>query len=90
MKRVHIVIFGDVNGVYFRSFIKDRAIELGLKGFTRNVPIRKVEVIVEGHEAKIEKLVELCKQGPRGAVIDDVKTEIHPFKGDFKTFRIVY
>lgn len=90
MKRVHIIVSGEVNGIYFRSFIKDRAIELGLVGYARNVPVRKVEVMVEGHEAKIDKLIELCKQGPRGAVIDNIKATTLPFKGEFKTFKIIY
>ncbi len=88
MKRVKILISGEVQGVYFRAFIKDRAEELGLNGYTKNVPIKKVEIIVEGHEAKIQKLVDLCRQGPRGALVNEVKTESLPFTGEFKSFRI--
>ncbi len=90
MKRVRFVISGDVQGIYYRAFIRDKALELGLNGFVHNLPNKKVEVIVEGHEAKIQRLYELCKQGPRGAIISEIKTTPLPFNGEFKTFRVTY
>lgn len=90
MKRVQFIVQGDVQGVYYRSFVKDRAGELGLNGFTRNLPNKTVEVLVEGHEAKIQKLLELCKQGPRNSHIENITTKVLPFTGEFKMFRIKY
>ncbi len=90
MKRVHILISGEVQGVYFRSFIKERAQELGLTGYVRNAPDHKVEAIVEGHELKINKLIEICKEGPLGAKVSQVKATTQPYKGEFKEFRVKY
>jgi len=90
MKRVQITIKGRVQGVFFRAFIKDRAIELGLTGYTRNVNTQVVEAIVEGHEIKINQLIEACKSGPSGAEIQEIKVTSLPYTGEFKQFRVKY
>ena len=88
MKRVRILISGEVSGVFFRAFIKDRAEELELKGYTKNTENKKVEVIVEGHELKINKLIDYCKQGPVGALVENVNTQTLPYTGEFNQFRV--
>jgi len=90
MKRVKITVSGNVRGVYFRAFIKDRANELGLTGYTKNTEDKKVEAIVEGHELKINKLIEYCKQGPIGSSIESLSTTTLPYTGEFKEFKIKY
>ena len=49
MKKVHAIIKGQVVGVYYRSFIKDRAEELGLNGYVKNIDNKTVELVIEGH-----------------------------------------
>ena len=88
MKKVKAIIKGQVVGVYYRTFIKDRAEELGLTGFVRNIDNHTVELIVEGHEAKIKKLLDLCNQGPHNALVEDIKTETLPYSKEFNMFRI--
>ena len=90
MKRVKITISGEVQGVFYRAFIKERAQEAGLTGYAKNIPGGKVEVIVEGHELKINKLIEYCRQGPVGAKVEKLETKTEPYKGEFKEFRIKY
>ena len=88
MDKVHIIINGFVQGIFFRSFIKERANELDLKGYARNLDRDKVEIIVEGHEAKINKFMEIIKKGPPGAEVKDLKAVKQPYKGEFKQFTI--
>ncbi|MBS3152822.1 acylphosphatase [Candidatus Woesearchaeota archaeon] len=90
MKKVIITISGDVQGIFFRAFVKDRANELGLTGYVRNTEDKKVEAVVEGHELKINKLIESCKEGPMGAKVNNVMTKTIPCTGEFKNFRIKY
>ena len=90
MKQVKIIISGEVQGIYFRAFIKDRASELGLTGYVKNLENHKIEVIAEGHELKLQKLVEHCKSGPPGAQIADVKINYLQYSGDFSRFKIKY
>ena len=90
MKKVHAIIKGQVVGVYYRSFIKDRAEELGLNGYVKNIDNKTVELVIEGHEAKIKRLLEFCKQGPPGALVDNIKTKSLPYDKEFNVFRVRY
>ena len=38
MKRVHIVVHGMVQGVFFRANTKEAADRLGLRGYAKNLP----------------------------------------------------
>jgi acylphosphatase len=75
MKRVHIIVTGRVQGVFFRAHTRDKARELGLKGWVRNLDSDKVEVLAEGPEEQIAKLVGFCNKGPDIARVDDVKVK---------------
>ena len=58
MKRIHLIISGDVQGVFFRHNTNKVGNRLGLKGFVRNLPDGKVEVVAEGDEKKLRELIE--------------------------------
>lgn len=73
MIRKHIFIKGKVTGVFFRAFIRERALELGLNGWVRNLDENTVEAVFEGEKEKVDKIIELCSNGPSRAVIKDIK-----------------
>jgi len=87
---VHIAITGIVQGVYFRAFVKDRALELDLKGYVKNIDRNKLEAIIEGHEAKIKKLIELIKKGPPGSEVNEIKVTKQQFQNEFNQFKVKY
>jgi acylphosphatase len=60
-------VSGRVQGVGFRFFVQRRARELGLTGFVRNLPDRRLEVAAEGPPADVQALVETVRAGPSGA-----------------------
>ncbi len=88
-KAVKIKIKGTVQGVFFRRFVKDNADSLGLKGFVRNLSSGEVEVFAEGEISDIDKLCELCKEGPKHSIIKEILIEEQPFQ-DFKEFKILH
>ncbi len=88
-KSVRLYIDGTVQGVFFRMFLKENAEKLNLKGFTRNLEDGKVEVFIEGNPEEVNKMIELCKKGPKHAQIRDVKIIPEKFQ-DFKTFKILH
>ncbi len=90
MNKAKILISGDVQGVFFRFFVRDKAEVLGLNGFVKNRGDKKVEVVVEGHELKIKKLIEECRVGPKGASVENIEVHMEPFKNEFSKFRIKY
>lgn len=89
-RRVHVLIFGKVQGVSFRYHTYELAKKLGITGWVRNTSDGKVEAVFEGDRDKIEKILEFCKRGPSLARVEKVEVKEEKFKGEFKDFKIVY
>jgi acylphosphatase len=63
-----------VQAVGFRQFVWSRAARLGLAGWVRNGDDgRSVEIEAEGPTDALERLLDLLRQGPYGARVDDVQ-----------------
>lgn len=90
MKRVHIWINGMVQGVFFRRSSVNKAIELGVQGWVRNLYDGRVEIVSEGTEEQLERLIDWCKKGPPGAYVEGVEVKWEVYSDEFKTFRIMY
>lgn len=86
--RAHIIVNGLVQGVGFRYFIYQKAIDLDLRGFVRNLYNGDVEIVVEGDKDKIQILIEHAKIGPRSAFVKNVKVDWEEDKNEFTDFRI--
>ena len=84
--RIHIFVYGDVHGVFFRANTTNTAKQLGVTGFVRNRSDGSVEVVAEGEKEKLEKLLEYCRHGPSAARVDNVKFEWEEYKGEFSDF----
>lgn len=89
MKRVAINIFGRVQKVGFRFSTLQKARELNINGFVRNLRDGSVEVEAEGEENQIEKFIEWCKIGPpysdvKKIMIEDI--EVMDTENSFKIF----
>ncbi len=83
------VVHGRVQGVYFRAFVQEKAEELGLNGYVRNLPSgRDVEVQVEGEREKLEKILYYLKEGPPISMVEEVKTTWSKSSGKFSSFRV--
>ncbi len=75
MIRRRVVVHGRVQGVFFRDTIRGHAERRGVSGWVRNNADGTVEAVLEGEPDAVERLVELCREGPHGAVVDRV--EVH-------------
>ena len=64
-KSVRLYISGIVQGIFFRSYIKENAEKLNIKGFVRNLEDGRVEVFIEGNPEEIRKMIEICRKGPK-------------------------
>ena len=65
----HIQIEGRVQGVGFRAFVLREARKRGLRGWVRNTRDGRVEALLIGFAADIDRVVEACRRGPAGAYI---------------------
>jgi acylphosphatase len=58
--RVHLIISGFVQGVFYRASTRDMAIRLGLKGWVGNLSNGNVEAVFEGPVEQLKQAVEWC------------------------------
>jgi acylphosphatase len=65
--RRRVVAHGQVQGVFFRANLKERAGALGLAGWARNRADGSLEACLEGPEPSVEQLVAWCAEGPEKA-----------------------
>ncbi len=84
--RVHLLVSGLVQGVFFRQSTVDEARRLGLAGWVRNLPDGRVEVEAEGERTAVEALVRFCGEGPPGARVDHVEQAWSAPRGDLGSF----
>jgi acylphosphatase len=65
-----VVISGRVQGVGYRAWAEVTAVELGVEGWVRNCRDGSVEAVLAGPEEVVLTMIELCRDGPRGARVD--------------------
>jgi acylphosphatase len=87
-QRLTAAVFGRVQGVGFRWFVRERAEGLGLVGWVRNRSDGAVELVAEGPAASLERLVDELREGPRGAYVTRVDVAHGPALGAFSMFEI--
>jgi len=91
MARLSATVYGRVQGVYFRYFVRNIARELGLKGYVRNLGSGDaVEVQAEGEKSQLDRLLEQLKVGPPGAWVKRVEIDWSAYSGQFTNFSIRY
>ncbi len=57
-KQLHVFWSGNVQGVGFRFTVERVALNLGLKGWVKNVPDRRVEAVCEGEEGILKNFLD--------------------------------
>ncbi len=88
---VRVIVFGYVQGVFFRDFASRRARELGLTGYVRNLrDIEAIEVNAEGERKQLEQLISYLEVGPPTAKVTKVVTNWSEYTGSYSGFKIRY
>ena len=86
--RAHLIARGLVQGVGYRYFVFNRAKNLGLVGYVRNVFSGEVEIEIEGDRSLIEEFIKDAKVGPRSSQVKDLKIEWLTCEKSYKSFEI--
>ena len=87
--RAHVWVKGRVQAVGFRAHVEYSARQIGgLTGWVRNVGYDTVEAIAEGEHEKVERFIEIMKQGPRASRVDESKVEWEEPTGEFLEFGV--
>ena len=71
--RKRVLVSGRVQGVFFRDSARKEAQSQGLGGSARNLDDGRVEVVLEGEEEAVERMIEWCHSGPDHADVDAVE-----------------
>lgn len=88
-RRARIIVTGFVQGVFYRASTVNEAQKYHLKGTVRNLRNGNVEIIVEGEEDQINKLIDWSKQGPPSAEVEKVDIHWDKFLDEFRDFQII-
>jgi acylphosphatase len=88
MKTIRIYLTGSVQGVFFRNFLEEKANELNIRGFCRNLEDGRVEVVAEGRDENVNTMLEACKEGPQHATVKDVQIQELKHQG-FEGFKVM-
>lgn len=71
---LYAIVRGEVQGVGFRYFVVQKALAMGLRGYARNEDNGDVEVLAQGPQQSLERLLALLWQGPPSAHVQEVQT----------------
>lgn len=89
-ERIHAIIKGRVQGVFFRSTTKRQADSLKLKGFVKNLENGDVEVVAEGERKNLETLLDWCRKGPAMSNVEKINADWEKASGEFSSFEVKY
>lgn len=86
--RAHIWVKGRVQGVGFRAFVQQNAVQIGVSGWVRNVSWDTVETVAEGEKERVERFLDTVKRGPTASRVDDSRVEWENSTGEFRSFSV--
>ena len=86
--RAHVWVTGRVQGVGFRAHVEFYGSQLGVTGWVRNVGYDTVESVAEGEREKVERFIEMMKQGPVSSRVDEARVEWEESTGEFVGFGV--
>ncbi len=71
-RTVRVRITGRVQGVFYRGWTENNALELGLDGWVRNRRDGAVEALFSGPRASVAEMLKRCHDGPPSARVEAV------------------
>jgi acylphosphatase len=86
----YVVVSGRVQGVFFRASTSDVATRCGVRGYVRNLPGYKVEVVPQGERASVEQVIAFLREGPPGAVVTDIAVDWRDPAETYEGFHVRY
>ena len=86
--RLTLRVFGTVQGVGFRFYVRKAASGLSVSGWVRNEDDGTVSLVAEGPVEDLNKLLDAVRQGPAAADVEDVEVSWSSAFGDFDGFHV--
>lgn len=82
-------VCGKVQGVWFRRFVAQGAIPLGVTGYAMNLPDGSVEVALAGDPEQVRAVQRRVEQGPPASRVDGVSWEVRESERVFDGFEVL-
>jgi len=76
MESYRIIILGDVQHVYYRKFISQALMRLGIQGYVRNLRDGTVEVVARIYEDEFDTVLDTLEQGSPLSKVTNISTEV--------------
>lgn len=89
-EKVRVLVYGRVQRIGYRNFVKRYAKMLGLRGYVRNLPENRVEAVFCGEKKDIERMIEIMKKNHPLAEVKDIKVEKIETETNFSDFHIIF
>ncbi|MBG0777140.1 MAG: acylphosphatase [Desulfovibrionaceae bacterium] len=87
-KSMQYLISGKVQGVFLRAWIQERATQLGLVGWVRNVADGKLEVLAQGADEALEKFKHQLRGGTELSRVENVEAKWLDYDKDYDSFQL--
>ncbi len=88
--RLHIYFSGRVQRVGYRSYVRRKALSIGVLGWVRNLNDGRVEVMAEGDEDSVYELLEACRKGPPSSRVTSIKVSREMPTEEFASFVVLH
>ena len=89
-QRIHLLVSGKVQGVFFRQALKVVAKKNNVLGWVRNLIDKRVEAVLEGDKKSVNLVIEWARIGPANSHVDNIEVNNEEFKNEFSTFEVLY
>ena len=88
MRRIRAIVSGRVQGVSYRASTAEKARQLGLVGWVRNLDDGRVEAVLQGTREQVESMIKWCYRGPSEAQVTDIAVTYEAAADEFQDFGI--
>jgi acylphosphatase len=75
MESFRFVVYGKVQGVFYRKFVAEKLRRLGVRGYVRNLPDGSVEVVVRATEEELEEIRRILEEGSPLSKVERIEME---------------
>jgi len=76
MELYRFIIFGRVQGVYYRKYVSQSAMKKQIRGYVKNMPDGTVEVVAELINDDLDEFLELLREGSLLSHVDEISYEL--------------
>ncbi len=76
MEWYRFIIFGKVQGVFYRKFVSQAMMKKQYKGYIQNLDDGTVEVVAEVFDDDFDTFMHILKEGSPTSLVEDIRYEI--------------